>query len=352
MSCRQDPSDDTKTLNEKTIERIRRAYQNATGYDPSNPDANKVKVFGSISNGRAFTLRPSDVFGTWPNADTKQSKTGEGEKIFKLLPGGGNQMVIPLGINWNSSVAGGPLKNSNPTFKIINSLLAQTMTMWFNAHASDQNLGNWILPEGSFTTYSGASCAEGSWNGGGDESDPIVVDPAFSGKSVFELLDMADEVLGGKTPISNGVTVTPSKMHEIMGKLVDAFHGCRSLGGINQYRTTLGGSRIEFGGPVSSTSSSEVTVKEDPKSDVVVKAFPNPYVDQIVFNIYVKNAGKGSLVLYNTVGQKVANVFEGNMQANSTQTIRYSVPVSQRNSLVFVFRQNGNTSTGRLVSGK
>jgi len=66
----------------------------------------------------------------------------------------------------------------------------------------------------------------------------------------------------------------------------------------------------------------------------------------------VKNAGKGSLVIYNMVGQKVANLFEGNMQANSTQTIRYSVPFAQRKNLVYVFKQNETISTGKLVSGK
>jgi hypothetical protein len=85
---------------------------------------------------------------------------------------------------------------------------------------------------------------------------------------------------------------------------------------------------------------------------VSVIAFPNPYIDQVTFNVTVKNAGKGSLVIYNMLGQKVTNLFEGNMQANSTQTIRYNVPFAQRKNLVYVFRQNDTISTGKLVSGK
>jgi hypothetical protein len=52
------------------------------------------------------------------------------------------------------------------------------------------------------------------------------------------------------------------------------------------------------------------------------------------------------------LGQKVTNLFEGNMQANSTQTIRYNVPFAQRKNLVYVFRQNETINTGKLVSGK
>jgi hypothetical protein len=327
------------TAQESTIERIRRAFDN---YKAANPGATSVK-FGV--GDRSFNLRESDLNDTYK----VKSKLGEMERIFALLPGGGSAMTINArsGGGWNSdngALSGGPLRlqPNNSVGKINNALLAQTVTMWLNMWASQNELGDWELPA-TFSTYDAQACGSSIPASGASENKFTTPAPLV-GKTVAELLQLANRALAGEN-IGGGINA--SMIHGMLGKLVDAFHGCKTFAGT----PTLTGARINFGGPVISTAA-EVTVKEAPKADVSVKAFPNPYVDQVTFNISVKNAGKGSLVLYNAIGQQVANVFEGNMQANSTQTIRYTVPVSQRKSLVYVFRQNGNTSTGRLVSGK
>jgi hypothetical protein len=358
-SCHVVPESEAGSVQETTIQRIRRAFNN---YAATQTGAKKdVVKFGK--DNRSFNLRRGDIFATDPTytgykGASYESKQGLAERIFALLPGGGSAMVITadgpsVDGGWNSQTG---INNSsvlrtlpNNPGKINNSLLAQTVAMWINVWSDDHNLKNWKLPEGGFDTYNSNGCVEIISQSG----DPIHTDvpPAFAGRSVLQLLEDANEALAGYTISRNGQTITPSLVHGMLGKLVDAFHGCKSLAGFAEFASGARSEGITFGGPVISTTS-EVTVKEEPKSDVVVKAFPNPYVDQVTFNITVKNAGKGSLVIYNAIGQKVANVFEGDMQANSTQTIRYSVPVSQRKSLVYVFRQNGNTNTGRLVSGK
>jgi hypothetical protein len=280
-----------------------------------------------------------------------KSKLGETEKIFALLPGGGSALLInaKAGGGWNSdngAGTGGPLRTqpNNSIGKINNALLAQTVAMWLNMWASQNDLGDWELPA-TFSTYDAQACGSSIPASGATENKFTTPAPLV-GKTVKELLELANRALAGEN-IGNGIT--GSMIHGMLGTMVNAFHGCKTFAGVPEGLS--GGARIEFGGPAITTTA-EVIVKEEPKSDIVVKAFPNPYVDQVIFNITVKNAGKGSLVIYNAIGQKVANVFEGDMQANSTQTIRYSVPVSQRKSLVYVFRQNGNTNTGRLVSGK
>ncbi len=87
-------------------------------------------------------------------------------------------------------------------------------------------------------------------------------------------------------------------------------------------------------------------------ANVVVSSYPNPYTDKITFRLNAKQTGKAKLSLYNFAGQKVANVFEGTVQANSTQTVEYTVPSSQRGNLIFVFQNGTNTTTGKLMNAK
>ena len=166
---------------------------------------------------------------------------------------------------------------------------------------------------------------------------------------------MASEALGRLDKTYYNASLTD--INAALDAIVNAFHGgkyfARFQGDINgcSITTPPGGSvaKINVASPVEEAAAVKV---ETSNAGVSVIAFPNPYIDQVTFNVTVKNAGKGSLVIYNMLGQKVTNLFEGNMQANSTQTIRYNVPFAQRKNLVYVFRQNDTISTGKLVSGK
>jgi hypothetical protein len=175
--------------------------------------------------------------------------------------------------------------------------------------------------------------------------------------TVKDLVDFASEMLvlpGGKVYTIDGVSVSLSDMNSALDAIVKAFHGgkyfARFAGDIPGCAIPVPAtSKINVASPVEEAAAVKV---EASNAGVSVIAFPNPYIDQVTFNVTVKNAGKGSLVIYNMLGQKVTNLFEGNMQANSTQTIRYNVPFAQRKNLVYVFRQNDTISTGKLVSGK
>jgi len=86
-----------------------------------------------------------------------------------------------------------------------------------------------------------------------------------------------------------------------------------------------------------------------PASKIGVKAFPNPFNDKIRFVINVPESGKGSLEIFNTLGQKVKTVHQG-LMAEGTQTFDFSVPMAQRSTLVYVLRLNGKQVTGKLLN--
>ncbi len=94
------------------------------------------------------------------------------------------------------------------------------------------------------------------------------------------------------------------------------------------------------------------TVAVNVNTNVMVSSYPNPYTDRITFRLTAKQTGKANLSLYNFAGQKVATVFEGMVQANSTQTVEYTVPSAQRGNLIFVYNNGTSTSTGKLMNAR
>ena len=63
-------------------------------------------------------------------------------------------------------------------------------------------------------------------------------------------------------------------------------------------------------------------------------------------------SGKGSLELYNMMGQKVATVFQGYVQKGQAQTIQFSVSGAQRGSLIYVFSVGDQRTSGKLIGLK
>ena len=279
------------------------------------------------------------------------------DKLLLIMPGGGSPNALS-GISTLPTVASTQLKNG----KINTVLLGQAVAMWLNINIPGNELGAFDLKGLKCKTTivtkeaSSASSCNTPYAGTTEVSTAFpqsVVSAmiANSGKTtVKDLVDFASEMLGQSGKTLRGVSF--ADMNSALDAIVNAFHGgkyfARFDGSIAGCTSPLT-SKINVASPVEDATAVKV---ETSNAAVVVNAFPNPYIDQVTFNVTVKNAGKGSLVIYNMVGQKVANVFEGNMQANSTQTIRYNVPFAQRKNLVYVFRQNDTTSTGKLMSGK
>jgi hypothetical protein len=85
---------------------------------------------------------------------------------------------------------------------------------------------------------------------------------------------------------------------------------------------------------------------------VKLNAFPNPFNDRVSFNIQSNVSGKASLVVYNMVGQKVGNVFEGFVVAGRGQVVEYKVPLSGRTNLIYIFTVNGKQHVGKLINQK
>jgi hypothetical protein len=97
------------------------------------------------------------------------------------------------------------------------------------------------------------------------------------------------------------------------------------------------------------TEASQSTVQpiivEEPTK---VTAYPNPFTGKVKFVVTSAIAGKGSLEVYNMLGQKVKSVYQGNIIAGN-QTFELNLPSSARSNLIYVLTVGDKRITGKLL---
>ena len=271
----------------------------------------KIMILGNPLKNKSFTLTVSDAAA-----------------LNLIMPGGGTAAV--LGGNYNASSTKPPLKNG----KINNVLLSQTITMWLNINMPGNNLKNWPL-----VYVPGAeSIAAKARN--------------ITMVTIEDLVNAASKALGGDPITDKGYSLSD---------LVNALDACvkkwdNSIAGASACSYSL--INVQPGSSYSRliASESDLTSAANPIQNAAVntietKVYPNPYIDKVSIRVTSSQAGKASLILYNMSGQRVATIFEGEMKPG-TQTFNYTVPVTQRRGLIYIFRQNGQAETGQIFGLK
>ena len=88
--------------------------------------------------------------------------------------------------------------------------------------------------------------------------------------------------------------------------------------------------------------------ESEPNNNLTVTAYPNPFSDNINFEIESKQSGKAMLEVYTVTGQKVKTVYNGNLNAGR-QRFTLTVPTHQRSVLFYVFIMGDQKLTGKLL---
>jgi hypothetical protein len=88
----------------------------------------------------------------------------------------------------------------------------------------------------------------------------------------------------------------------------------------------------------------QIIVEEPTK----VTAYPNPFSNKVKFVVTSAIVGKGSLEVYNMLGQKIKSVYQGNIIAGN-QIFELSLPSAQRSNLIYVLRVGDKRVTGKLL---
>ena len=83
-------------------------------------------------------------------------------------------------------------------------------------------------------------------------------------------------------------------------------------------------------------------------SELGVKAYPNPFSDQVKFEVTVPETGDGSLELTNMMGQKIKIIYQGRMNAG-INSYEVSLPVTKSATLIYTLRLGDKQLTGKLL---
>lgn len=340
MGCSGDTSGNTL---ETTLDKLNKAFDL---YGSNRVVFGRANIDGVPTDDRAFTLFRDDI---------------NNQNIFKMLPGGGTSMVLglkPGGTAFSSTFEGAtfddpstwsavPLVASGSNRgRIKNSLLAQTMTLFFNLN-NGTNLA--ALPLHDTLYVSDFDCLTGDPVPGagimtfGLPHDVLVFmvnNSTTYSKDVGGLYKLANDILGGvATPGLN-----QNQVIDAVDKINNAFDECRTL--VGSYDMPIANPTL-----VSVPYSDDMTrvlLSED--QSLTVKSFPNPYAEKVNFTLESKLSGHGTLEIYNIMGQKVATLFDGWLTAGAYKAINYEIPNAQRGVLTYVFRMGARKVSGKMIN--
>jgi hypothetical protein len=281
-------------------------------------------IFG-LKPGKFFTLLLSDITSG---------------NIFNMLPGGGTPAALKGYATYskistwpNVPLAGGKIKNT---------LLAQTMAFFFNMNLSSGLPGMAIQSDSLFTAKQ-TTCGSGVPVAHTDTTilpANVVNYLQSSGTATMKgLYDLANKYLGGQT-VSG---ISASDVTNALGDINVAFDQCALLIGWGNSSTGPVAARLITSIVAASTADIAAT------TDMQLSVFPNPYGSVINFRFRTPISGRVELVIYNIVGQKLAVIDRGYIQAQTWQTIQYHVPVGSRPVLVYRLLTGTHAVSGKIL---
>ncbi|WP_026260279.1 T9SS type A sorting domain-containing protein [Segetibacter koreensis] len=323
-------------------------YYGNTGGTACTPGGGKstsaliAQSIQNMSNGKLS-------LGSLTRSFTMGSTTTEISNLIKYMPGTqAAGLITPnTGTNLLTNITNNlPKLNSG---KISNILLSQSIALALNISITGNTLGSFVLQDGYLTTItkSGTSCtspAATCATGGTLSSKKITSNTTLmnllKGKTVNDLLAMASSALGGILPANVSYTDISSAVDVIN----NSFDGGR-------YALGYFGVQKTCSSVLAKPASNYVTT--DPTSkDISVSAYPNPFTNQVKFTIQSPVSGKGSLDIYNLLGQKVYSVYKGYVLAGRKETIELNVPSKNSGNLIYSFKVGGHQVNGKLIQNK
>lgn len=292
-------------------------------------------VFGNTINKRFFTLYRTDI---------------SNGAIYKMLPGGSNLQAIAVddvlpyeGASY-SDFSTWSLVPIQPfgiqKGKIKNSLLAQTITLWFNLRTSSE-LGDINLVRDTLVTDAQTSCGSnipvGKPSKFGLPHNVVQYLNEGNGypNNIIGLFNLANDVLGGENSV-----LPIGDVQKAVDVINNSFDGCRILV-----------ETIPYSAPEILTLTSSVLPAEEKSvaaTQLKVVAYPNPYKSGFNLMITSPVSGQATIEFFTITGAKV---YEMNrfVQANSTHVATYTGPIHY-GSLIYRVVIGGNTSNGIVVN--
>jgi hypothetical protein len=94
-----------------------------------------------------------------------------------------------------------------------------------------------------------------------------------------------------------------------------------------------------------SANSTTATGKE-----LMVKAYPNPFKDRVFISFTSPVSGKATVEIFDMTGRRLEAINKGQVVAGRENTVEYTVPMSNRNSIIYRVTVDKFSVNGRLIS--
>jgi hypothetical protein len=259
---------------------------------------------------------------------------GSGATLNSVMPGG--SAPTALTVSGQCSILSSCFNNYlSRQGRINNVLLAQTITLALNIRLTTGTGNLATLPLGS-------GCINTS--GGSFQIDQSVINYLGPNATVQDLLNLANDVLGGvKTPGVNGVP-SFSAINDAVTAINEGFDECRTFFGY----CTPGIITVRPVPRVGDHEKAQAT--ENREETITVTPYPNPFSDNVRFSIKSQVSGQGILEVYDLSGQKLQVVYSGYIYSGKPQVIEYRVPMLYRTNMMYVLRVGGKVITGKLIN--
>jgi hypothetical protein len=176
----------------------------------------------------------------------------------------------------------------------------------------------------------------------------------LNGKTVADLLKMASDALGGTLPASG---VGYADINGAVDVINRSFDGGRFFLGYYGGTKAQTCSTLATATPVQYSSLFKTVlvkpahvqaIQELKVTELAVSAYPNPFTDRVKFNIVSPVSGNASLDLYNLMGQKVANAYNGYLQAGRGQVIEYNA-TGAKGTLIYTLKVGDKQVNGKVI---
>ena len=284
-------------------------------------------IFGLKTSGRFFTLKKSDI---------------QSGIIYKLLPGIGASKALKGYATYTKSATWSnvPLTSGGA---IQNELLAQTMTLFFNQQVSQQLSSlslntNLSICKLTLCVLQG-NLIQVKFPAKSAVSNCLQTKYGTQGITVGNLYKLANELLGN----TNTCNLNYADVTDAIRSINELFNGCVLVnisgsvnGNIQTITTRLSGKIIN-----DTTTTNET-------GELTATASPNPFRNNVRFNIISPETGKLTILVYDVSGIKRGEL-EQNVIKNIPTTIWYKNEQLKQGVLFYRISINNKTTTGKIM---
>lgn len=98
--------------------------------------------------------------------------------------------------------------------------------------------------------------------------------------------------------------------------------------------------------------SANTSISQQQAPSLSVSAYPNPFMDKVIFSIESPISGNASLDIYNLMGQKLHTIYQGYLFAGRGQVVEYNAPGVYKGALIYTLRVGDKQVNGKLIQVK